>query len=137
VAAGVAALAVLVGVRSWQVNEPVLTAVLAAPAEQGGAPVFKARLEPRRKRVVITAVASASPKDRDKARELWIIPEGGKPLPAGLIDLAHPSPLPLDATLLAQAKAKAVLAVTLEPAGGAPLGAPTGPVIAAGPLAGA
>ena len=138
IAAGVAGLAMLVGVRTWMVNEPALTAVLSAPAEQGGAPLYKARLEPRRHRVILTALAAPpGPSERDKSRELWLIPADGKPRPAGLIDPAHARPLPLDAALLAQAQPKTVLAISVEPAGGSPSGLPTGPVIAAGPLSGA
>lgn len=138
IAAGVAGLAVLVGVRTWVVNEPALTAVLTAPAEQGGAPMYKARLEPRRHRVILTALSGApGASERDKSRELWLIPADGKPRPAGLIDPSRSTPLPLDAMLLAHAQPKTVLAVSVEPAGGSPSGLPTGPVIAAGPLAGA
>ncbi len=138
IAAGVAGLAVLVGVRTWMVNEPALTAVLSAPAEQGGAPLYKARLEPRRHRVILTAL-SAPPgaSERDKSRELWLIPADGKPRPAGIIDPLHSTPLPLDALLLVHAQPKTVLAISVEPAGGSPSGLPTGPVIAAGPLVGA
>ena len=138
IAAGVAGLAVLVGVRTWIVNEPTLSATLRAPAEQGGAPLYRARLEPRRHRVILTALAAPpGAGERDKSRELWLIPADGKPRPAGLIDPSRSRPLPLDEALLAHAVPNTVLAVSVEPAGGSPSGLPTGPVIAAGPLSGA
>ena len=65
--------------------------------------------------------------------ELWVIPEGGTPLSLAVLGQ-------LDGTLQVpeghrgQLRKGAVLAITVEPAGGSPTGAPTGPVILSGAI---
>lgn len=72
------------------------------------------------------------PADRDL--ELWAIPEGGAPQSLGV--MRRSSPTQAELRLSEQAKARlaggAVLAISLEPAGGSPTGAPTGPVLFTG-----
>jgi anti-sigma-K factor RskA len=63
-----------------------------------------------------------------KSAELWLIMPGGKPQPLGLLAADHPVTMPLGA---GETIAAATLAVSLEPYGGSPSGAVTGPVIAA------
>ena len=67
--------------------------------------------------------------------ELWVIPAGATvPVSIGVLDGVAPSRRPIDrarAALLAQG---ATLAVSLEPKGGSPTGAPTGPVVASGEI---
>jgi anti-sigma-K factor RskA len=63
--------------------------------------------------------------------ELWVIPEGGAPISLAVLGQ-------LDETLrvpeahVERLRKGALLAITVEPAGGSPTGAPTGPVILAG-----
>ena len=77
-------------------------------------------------------VTAASPAPEGRDLELWIIADGGAPVSAGLLAregatrLALPDRFAMDAPL--------TLAVSLEPAGGSPTGAPTGPVLGAAPL---
>lgn len=65
--------------------------------------------------------------------ELWVIPEGGAPLSLAVLGQ-------LDGTLQVpeghrrQLRKGAVLAITVEPAGGSPTGGPTGPVILSGAI---
>ena len=70
-----------------------------------------------------------------RAFELWLIPVG-ETTPRSL---ARPSSQPIKLTippdLAGRLTPDATLAVSLEPPGGSPTGAPTGPVIAAGKLA--
>jgi anti-sigma-K factor RskA len=68
----------------------------------------------------------------DKALELWLLPDTGAPKSMGLVDPGRTVTLPLDTTgerFLAGAKG---LAISLEPAGGSPTGAPTGPILYTG-----
>lgn len=69
--------------------------------------------------------------------ELWAIPAGKAPQSLGVL---HRSPggaeLLLDERARARLSSAAVLAVSLEPAGGSPTGAPTGPVLYTGRRAG-
>ena len=73
---------------------------------------------------MIRVAGSAAP--AGQVQELWIIAPDAAPVSLGLLQeasLAVPYPtLPQGWTL----------AVSLEPAGGSPTGAPTGPVLAAG-----
>ncbi|MEP6608088.1 MAG: anti-sigma factor [Burkholderiaceae bacterium] len=65
--------------------------------------------------------------------ELWVIPEGGAPLSLAVLGR-------VDATLEVpeghrrQLRKGAQLAISVEPAGGSPTGAPTGPVILSGAI---
>ncbi|HBS61785.1 MAG TPA: hypothetical protein DEB32_03440 [Stenotrophomonas sp.] len=70
-----------------------------------------------------------------RAPELWLIPAGGAPRSLGLVSInrAHTVAVP---DMLRDALVNgSVLAITLEPSGGAPQGIPTGPVIAKGDIA--
>lgn len=69
-----------------------------------------------------------------KAPELWVIPAGGAPRSLGLIAREGPSqvaPTPPIRDLLREG---AKLAVTMEPADGAPHAAPSGAILGAAPL---
>ena len=73
---------------------------------------------------------TAGPAITDRTFELWLIPEDGAPQSLGTFAQAGR----LQATAIAQMQTGAVLAVSLEPPGGSPTGAPTGPVLAVGTL---
>ena len=71
-----------------------------------------------------------------KALELWAVPPNGAPRSLGLISANDSTVLKRDKlpqTLL-DASRTAALAVSVEPPGGSPTGAPTGPVVFAGKL---
>ena len=71
----------------------------------------------------------------DRALELWSLPPQGAPVSLGLISSSGATVLArerLPRTLLRGGTAQ--LAVSLEPPGGSPTGAPTGPVLYAGRL---
>ena len=103
-------------------------AVIADPATREARLV--ATLDPAHGQLVLTPVALAAPKGRDL--ELWIIPEGGKPLSLGVIAGGAPTRMAAPAGLKAEGAFTATLAVTDEPPGGSPTGAPTGSIRAAG-----
>lgn len=73
-----------------------------------------------------------------KSHELWVLPaNGGAPVSLGLLPNtgeAHRELTAAQRTALAGAK---TLAVSLEPEGGSPTGAPTGPVLLTAPIAAA
>jgi anti-sigma-K factor RskA len=69
-----------------------------------------------------------------QAYELWLIPPGGEPLSLGLLNeqggtLIQPSP-----TLSRLVQPGVTMAVSIEPPGGSPTGAPTGPVVYTGSI---
>jgi anti-sigma-K factor RskA len=66
--------------------------------------------------------------------ELWLIPaEGGAPVSLAVLGTLD-ARLPLPAAQAARLTRGAKLAVSVEPAGGSPTGAPTGPVLFAGAI---
>jgi anti-sigma-K factor RskA len=86
----------------------------------------------RDKGTVLMVPVPSKADGQGRVPELWLIPPGESPKSLGLvsIDRAHTVtvPEPLREALIQGA----VLAVTLEPAGGAPGGVATGPIIAKG-----
>lgn len=65
-----------------------------------------------------------------RALELWAVPEQGAPRSLGLVQAAGATTL-LRPQLL---RDTAAFAVSVEPAGGSPTGAPTGPIVSVGKL---
>lgn len=77
----------------------------------------------------VAARADAAP----KSLELWLIEGNDPPVPLGLVPADGRGEIEIAPEKRARFKEGAVLAISLEPEGGSPTGAPTGPVVAAGP----
>lgn len=108
-------------------------ALLAATlASEAGRPLVTAALDPDRAAVVVAPVDD--PALDGRVPELWLIPADGRPRSLGLMDLGGTRRITVPATVLQLVAEGAVLAVSLEPAGGSPTGLPTGPVVATGRL---
>jgi len=105
---------------------------LVAAIEGGGQRSFVATVDVRRGTIAVVPAAFTG--DATRVPELWLIPPGGKPLPVGLLKGDKPVVIAIPAALVARTASGATLAVSLEPPGGSPTGAPTGPVIGAGKL---
>ncbi len=101
---------------------PVLQATLQA---EGQPLVFDARYDTASGALTITRTRGTAA-EAGRVHELWLIAGEAAPVPLGLIELAD-----LQTTLPALPEG-AVLAVSLEPAGGSTTGAPTGPVLVTG-----
>lgn len=149
-AAVVAIVAVLVGrgpVEDDTRERPVVTTPTPAPApapaaealpvttlaHEDGSPAWLASVDAAHGRVLVVPL----PADVDaegRVAELWLIPEGGAPASLGLLPHDRTRAVDVPADLHAALVAGATLAVSLEPPGGAPHGAPTGPVVASGAL---
>ena len=67
--------------------------------------------------------------------QLWVIPQGGKPVSAGLLQPGDRTLLTAEPRVAELMTPGATLAVSLEPRGGSRTGAPTGPVILTGTIA--
>ena len=89
--------------------------------------------DPRAQRLVL-AVTGDMPADPNHAHELWVIPPGGKPKSLGTMGTSRQMHMELADALARLLKQGATIAISVEPAGGSPTGAPTGPVIVSGAL---
>jgi anti-sigma-K factor RskA len=69
-----------------------------------------------------------------KSAQLWVIQGKSAPKPLGTFHPTGPGTYEAEAKMGTLIPAGATLAITLEPMGGSPTGAPTGPVIASGTL---
>ncbi|SEP42763.1 Anti-sigma-K factor RskA [Methylobacterium sp. ap11] len=104
---------------------------LAVVNRGGELPALVVRVDTRAGTVQVRALAAEAP--RDRSLELWVVPASGVPRSLGLVRDAADTRLALpagDRPLLDGAS----LAVTVEPPGGSPSGAPTGPAIYSGRL---
>lgn len=99
--------------------------LIATLGGEGGAMVFEARYDG----AALTVARISGPEaGAGKVHELWIIAPEAAPVSLGLLGdgpLSVPYPMP---------PAGWILAVSLEPSGGSTTGAPTGPVLASGPV---
>jgi anti-sigma-K factor RskA len=96
-------------------------------------PRFVATLDHATQELVITPVNLNVPAGRDA--ELWIIPEDAAPISLGVVPQQTAKRLAVPPGLKAAGAYTATLAVTDEPLGGSPTGAPTGTIRAAGKFA--
>jgi anti-sigma-K factor RskA len=81
-------------------------------------------------KVSLSAQVAMAP-EKPHSLELWVIDDGGKPHSLGVLPDAPGEmqmPLPMDMPMPTQV----LLAVSMEPPGGSPTGAPTGPVLTSG-----
>lgn len=104
----------------------------ATLADEGGTALVTAALDTGRGAVVLAPVGEEELDGR--VPELWLIPADGTPRSLGVIDLGGTQRIAVPETVLELVAEGAVLAVSLEPAGGSPTGLPTGPVVATGRL---
>jgi anti-sigma-K factor RskA len=82
--------------------------------------------------VSLAHVSGEKASDRDF--ELWMIEGDAAPVSMGVLPAGETIKVTITPETRAKLAAGAVLAISLEPAGGSPTGQPTGPVVAAGDL---
>ena len=136
--------------RTWAVAATVVLAIvvvtqrLTPPAEvkpaefalmsdSKGTPLWLISVHPEANRVDMKALMP-SPAPAGKSYELWMIPDGGKPVPMGLMNESGQASETVSSELLARLGQAKALAISLEPQGGSPTGQPTGPVLWVAPL---
>ncbi|OYQ35146.1 hypothetical protein CHU93_01875 [Sandarakinorhabdus cyanobacteriorum] len=110
---------------------PTLRATLAG---SDGKPLLAAAYDPASGQVRFAPVAQ-SDAGAGKVPELWVIEGSNPPRSLGVIDISAGSAHSIPKGRLAGLKEGSILAISIEPIGGSPTGAPTGPVIATGALA--
>jgi anti-sigma-K factor RskA len=79
-------------------------------------------------------IVQASAIADDRSLELWTLPKGGAPRSLGLLPSAGRIQVKLARDQAGTIAGIPAMAVSLEPKGGSPTGAPTGPVLYSGPL---
>jgi len=89
--------------------------------------------DPAAQRLVL-AVAGGMKADPRHSHELWVIPADGKPRSLGTMGSARQMHMNLADALAQLLQQGATIAISVEPPGGSPTGAPTGPVVASGAL---
>ncbi len=133
-AAAAASLAALFVATRTPVPMPIAPRELVATMQKDdGKALFTATIDATNGLLVVMPLGVDIPADR--VAELWLIPPGDKPHSLGLIDARHARPVVVPPALRSALGAKALVAVSLEPPGGAPHGQPTGPIIAKGEIA--
>lgn len=128
--ATVAALALaLLLAQPRPVAPPIVIVLSANPEAQGVTPAsFVASVTPDGRALVLKPIAAQAPAGR--SYELWSVPGSGAPRSLGVVSDAQATTV-LRARLLDDT---AAFAVSLEPSGGSPSGAPTGPIVSVGKL---
>ena len=115
------------GFFSTKTTSPMVATLNA----KGDAPTLLASFSPDDNVLILRTVL---PKiDQAKVAELWLIPSDGVPRSLGLLDNASMQ-FKLSDNASSLMSDGGTLAISLEPEGGSPTGAPTGPVIASGKL---
>ena len=129
--ASIVALLVLVSERGPTTDgagKPLVATLTAS----GESVAFLARFDPGQGRMIVRF--AADPGDAVRVPELWLIPDDGVPRSLGVLSGTGSGELTIQQPVQQLIQDGATLAVSLEPAGGSPAGAPTGPVIASGKL---
>ncbi|MCB1865774.1 MAG: anti-sigma factor [Chromatiales bacterium] len=121
------ALAVFVLLRAPVIEPPAAPpAWVAVVQDEGAKPLWLVEASEQGSRVRIRALGDAAP-PAGRAYELWLLPDSGGPISLGL--------LPAQGMTLADGSGfgrwatASGIAVSVEPPGGSPTGAPTGPVV--------
>ncbi|RVD54409.1 anti-sigma factor [Mesorhizobium sp. M2D.F.Ca.ET.185.01.1.1] len=134
-AAAIAALAVYVALPF--VNPPVTqpqTRLVASLAADNSPVKYLAVYDAARHEVGLSLVSGERSAGKDF--ELWMIEGKNAPVSMGVIPAGQTARMAVTPAVQQKLAQGAVLAVSLEPAGGSPTGQPTGPVVAAGDLKG-
>jgi anti-sigma-K factor RskA len=115
------------------VEDPDAPKPVTTLAHDDGSPGWLASVDTKAGTVLMVPVPS--PADaQGRVPELWLIPPGETPKSLGLVSIDRSHTVEVPKALRGALAQGAVLAITLEPAGGAPQGVATGPIIAKGDI---
>jgi anti-sigma-K factor RskA len=142
-AAGIAVVAVLLGtllitrppVVQVQVEKRAVEAAHTAIVEDSAAaPIWVVNAYPDVAELRVRAMRAVDLAD-NQSFELWMLPDSGaSPVSLGVMPRTGSVVLPVSAEQLRVLALTSKLAVSIEPAGGSPTGAPTGPIPYSAPL---
>ena len=126
-------LAIVVVTQRLTPPTEVKAAEFALMSDAKGNPLWLISVHPEANRVDMKVV-TPNPPPAGKSYELWMIPDGGKPVPMGLMNETGQASETVSTELLARLGQAKALAISEEPQGGSPTGQPTGPVLWVAPL---
>jgi anti-sigma-K factor RskA len=131
-----AALAIaLIGFGRDLIEPPAAKPQLVASLEAAGSPVrTMAIFDDQTRKLKVALTSGGIPQDR--SLELWLIAGDEKAVSLGLLKSPQVTEFDLPQPVAAKLRDGTTLAITVEPVGGAPGGAPTGAVVAAGTVRG-
>lgn len=112
---------------------PASAPIVVVLADSTAKPALIASAARGDRSLTLKAVGSAAPAT-GRVFELWALPQGGKPKSLGVIPQGTVVHVPLTAPAEEALTNIPALAVSLEPPGGSPTGAPTGPVLYSGAI---
>lgn len=119
----------LLTLRAPEIRERVLEPAQVAIVADTTAPLWIVRAFPDLDQLRVRALRAIA-LDPTRSYELWMLPDAGTPpVSLGLLPVSGETALPLGDAATRILEASSTLAVSLEPAGGSPTGAPTGPVV--------
>jgi anti-sigma-K factor RskA len=107
-------------------DAPARNYVALVTPEGGGGPAMIVEVDTESGIATVRALRVTAPEGR--TLELWRIPPGAAPQSVGLVDPDQPTLIDI------AADPGDIMAITVEPPGGAPGGIPSGPPILSGPL---
>lgn len=111
-----------------EAHVPMPVTTLAA---DDGTPGWLAAIDVDKGIVHLTPVPQA-PDPQGRVAELWVIPAGQAPVSLGLVSMDKSLTVNVPTELQDALVTGSLLAITMEPPGGAPEGKPTGPIVAKG-----
>jgi anti-sigma-K factor RskA len=112
---------------------PPSSRLVAVLQQEPTAPAFLLTVDPQNRTMTVRRVTGIA--DQGRSYELWLIPnDDPKPRSLGLVGADEFTTRPLPPDFDVAAVRAASYAVSLEPAGGSPSGAPTGPVLFTGKM---
>lgn len=115
------------------VEDPDAPKPVSTLLRDDGSTGWLASVDPTEGTVLMVPVPAAADA-QGREPELWIIPPGGKAQSLGIVSINRSHTVKVPDTLRGDLEKGAVLAITLEPKGGAPQGVATGPIIAKGDI---
>lgn len=129
--AAVVALCLIVGAAffAWRIEQARTLQTFATIAQPSGAPLWRIEVSSDYERLQAVALGPVGARP-DKSLELWALPDSGKaPVSLGLLPERGRLERRLTEAQQSALRAASRVAVSLEPTGGSPTGAPTGPVL--------
>lgn len=130
-ASAAAIMAALLYFQSSKVPDIPAAPMIAALSSETGPAAVTARYDTKSGQMLLTPVLL---KTGTLYPELWIIPADGKARSLGIVPGDHATLMDVPADMRGYFTDGSTLAITPEPAGGAPNGKATGPVIASGKI---